>query len=181
MALNVRVNKIARRIKSSKNFLGVIGNFEKIDGQIVHAGIRNDESALYMGVNNFGDPAHAFPNVSNRNRKIFSYIPSPIPPRPFLTEAQTYSPGRIRECLHKNIPLLVAGGRKDDAKKTLTPNEFLEKVGEALRDNIRENWKSADFEPNAPATVSIKGFDKPLHGKDNNFTEEKITSWVGKK
>ena len=152
------------------------------------AGIKG-EYALIMGVNNFGDPLHTFPNTGKKGviRKTGKKIGAegvkslgvelnPIPARPFLTTAQKIYKIRNDKYLEKAVPALLAGFEGSSGKKTMTPTRFYEGLSENMAQNIRDNWNSGNFVANSPATLVNKNNDKPLHGK--SFSDADITGWV---
>lgn len=165
------------------------------------AGIRG-KKALVMGVNNFGDPLHTFPNTSDessvRNKKMKKMAKklgaeamatqgyNPIPARPFFSDASykigDRAKGNIDNYLSKHIPRLLAAGIsgtfKKGGRRTATPKEFYEGLSNVMANNIRENWKESSslYEKNSDATIANKGNLPPLHG--GHFEEDGIEGWI---
>ena len=164
---------------------------DKLNNKQVHAGITG-EYALIMGVLNFGDPLHTVPNTPRRStvRKEGKRLGSegletqevklsPIPARPFLTDAQVLGKDNIKKYINKNISKLGAGivsGKS--SQRALSANDFLKGLSEVMAENIRQNWRdSSMYEPNADMTIHNKPAGlPPLHGK--KFNEEYIKGWV---
>ena len=170
----------------------VLNNIEKLNGMHAHAGIKG-EFALIMGVNNFGDPFHTFPNTEKRGyvRKTAKKLGTeaveslgtkirPIPARPFLTDAQTLGKKNIQKYINDNIDKLASGVRSGkSSQRSLSPEDFMLGLANTMRDNIRENWKDSGglYEENSWATKARKNPGlPPLHG--NKFSEKNIEGWT---
>lgn len=186
--------KVSRAL--SRRLVPLMGKMQEFNNSSMKAvaGIRG-KYAIIMGVNNFGDPLHTFPNT--KNEEPLRYIGKqvglkgikklkvdkdlgvkirPIPARPFLTTAQTIYKVRNYKYLEKAIPALLAGFEGSSGKKVMTPKAFYEGLSENMAQNIRDNWNSGNFVANSPATLANKSDDRPLHGK--KFSDEKIKGWV---
>lgn len=176
----------------------VLRNIEKLNGLHAHAGIKG-EFALIMGVNNFGDPLHTFPNTKNEdkirmkakskdkrglNKMLESATGkssfSPIPARPFLTDAQYLGKKNIQKYINDNIDKLASGVRSGkSSNRSLSPKDFMQGLADTIRNNIRENWRDSAglYKENADATVKNKPAGlPPLHGKE--FKESNIEGWT---
>lgn len=77
-----------------------------------------------------------------------------IPARPFMRYAWSqFSNSRV-EIQAKIAHKLVQG--------KITPDQALGQIGLAIEGHIARSIKTGPWAPNAPVTVRIKGFDKPL-------------------
>lgn len=165
------------------------------------AGVKG-EKALIMGVNNFGDPLHTFPNTSDessvRNKKMKKMAKklgaeamatqgyNPIPARPFFSDASYNNGGEaksnIDKYLEKHIPNLIASAKSGSfvkgGKRTETSREFYKGLSEVMADNIRKNWNDSAslYAENSKATIKNKGNLPPLHG--GHFSEDGIEGWI---
>lgn len=170
----------------------VLDNIEKLNNMHAHAGITG-EYALIMGVNNFGDPLHTFPNTDRKGaiRKTGKKLGAegleslgvklnPIPARPFLTDAQTLGKKNIQKYINDNIVHLATGVRTGrSSRRSISPKDFMRGLADVMRDNIRENWRDSAglYKENADATLKNKPSGlPPLHGKE--FKETDIKGWI---
>ena len=164
-----------------------------------HWGIKgNGDLPMIMGVLEFGDPDHTWPNTKKGSRlRRFLELnaafgkednPSAIPPRPWLRRSiEGYYRKEIVKYVNDNLPKVLAGFPKSgqnivNAKADMTAKEFIEGLAKVGRDNAEMSWEVANFEPNAPATVEMKQeVDmRPLHGRgdgDNPMSGDAITAW----
>ena len=153
-----------------------------------------DELPVIMGVLNFGDPAHTFPNTkkSSPTRKKIQDIltafggenSSAIPARPWLSNS-TKGAYRyfIKKYIDENLPKMVAGVRKDGkyvsvtSQRALSVEDFVKGLAEVGADNARDNWESGSFTPNSPATLANKNDTRPLHDT-GLMNSDRIEGWV---
>ena len=164
-----------------------------------HWGIKgNGDLPMIMGVLEFGDPDHTWPNTpkGSRHRKFLEINaafgeednPSAIPPRPWLRRSiEGYYRKEIVKYINKNLPKVLAGLPKYgqnilNEKADMTPQQFIDGLAEIGRDNAEMSWEVANFEPNAPATIEMKQEvdTRPLHGRgdrDNPMSDDAITAW----
>lgn len=158
-----------------------------------HWGIReNDDLPMIMGVLEFGDPAHTFPNrkKSSPTRKALEDAlsafggenASAIPPRPWLRKSiqGTYR-SHLTKYINENLPKVLRGLPKSgqsvtNTKTTLSAEDFVQGLAEIGRDNARVSWGTANFTPNAPATLANKSDPRPLHDT-GRMNESVITAW----
>lgn len=154
-----------------------------------------DDLPTIMGVLNFGDPAHTFPNHKRNSafRKALEYAlannvgvknPSAITPRPWLSDS-TKGAYRyfLKKYINENLPKMVAGikkrGKYDSvsSQRALSVNDFLDGLAQVGADNARDNWESGKFKPNSPATLSKKSDSRPLHDT-GVMNAGRIEGWV---
>lgn len=161
-----------------------------------HWGIKgNGDLPMIMGVLEFGDPAHTFPNAKKgtpKRKEVEDFVasggknPSEIPPRPWLRKSTqgTYR-SHLTKYINDNLPKVLAGFPKygqnivnPDAR--MTAKEFIEGLAKVGRDNAEMSWNYANFEKNRPATLANKTDPRPLHGNgdgDNPMSGDAITAW----
>ena len=160
-------------------------------------GIRggDDDLPTIMGVLNFGDPAHTFPNTkknSARREALESALAafggtneSAIPPRPWLSDS-TKGAYRyfMKKYIEENLPKMLMGISAPDrkyssrsSKKSLSVDDFLDGLAQVGADNARDSWESGKFKPNRPATLAKKTDPRPLHDT-GVMNESRIEGWV---
>lgn len=140
-------------------------------------GIKDDELALVMGVLNFGDPDHRFPNTPNG-------VLAPIPKRPWLERStEGYYQTQINKYVNENLGRLVAGlpkrgrGQGKTTARAISAEDFAAGLAKIGAENARKSYEIANFEPNSPATLAHKQGTKPLHDT-GRMNAGKIVGWV---
>ena len=159
-------------------------------------GIKGGEDDLptIMGVLNFGDPAHTFPNSKKNSitRKLMEAViasggenQSAIPPRPWLSNS-TKGAYRyfIKNYIDENLPKLVAGITSSDrrygsysSQRSLSVDDFIQGLADVGAENAIDNWESGKFKPNSPATLAKKSDSRPLHDT-GVMNAGRIEGWV---
>ena len=162
-----------------------------------HWGIKgNGDLPMIMGVLEFGDPDHTWPNTpkGSRHRKFLELNatfgeennPSAIPPRPWLRRSvEGYYRKEIVKYVNDNLPKVLAGFPKYgqnivNPKSRMNTEKFIEGLAKVGRDNAEMSWNYANFEKNRPATLENKTDPRPLHGNgdgDNPMSGDAITAW----
>lgn len=161
-----------------------------------HWGIKgNGDLPMIMGVLEFGDPAHTFPNAKKgtpKRREVEDFVasggknPSEIPPRPWLRRSvEGYYRKEIVKYVNDNLPKVLAGFPKYgqnivNPKSRMNTEKFIEGLAKVGRDNAEMSWNYANFEKNRPATLENKTDPRPLHGNgdgDNPMSGDAITAW----
>lgn len=149
---------------------------------------------MIMGVLEFGDPDHTWPNTpkGSRNRKFLELNatfgeennPSAIPPRPWLRRSvEGYYRKEIVKYINENLPTVLSGFPKrgqsvENKKSRMSADKFIEGLAKVGRDNAEMSWEIANFEPNAPATLELKDDPRPLHGNGvTGMSGDAITAW----
>lgn len=157
-----------------------------------HWGIKNQgDLPMIMGVLEFGDPAHTFPNAkrgTEKRKAVEDLIasggenPSAIPPRPWLRKSTqgTYR-SHLTKYINENLPKVLRGIQKSgqsitSTKAELSAQDFIQGLAETGRDNARVSWGTANFAPNSPATLANKVDSRPLHNT-GRMNESVITAW----
>ena len=162
-----------------------------------HWGIKGQgELPKIMGVLEFGDPDHTWPNTpkGSRLRKMLELNavignednPSEIPPRPWLRRSiEGEYRKRLVKYVNTELPKVLRSMPKT-GQGVYTPRskklvkEFIDGLADTGRDNAELSWERANFTPNAPATLELKDDPRPLHGNGNGehpMSGEAITSW----
>ena len=141
-----------------------------------HWGVRDQgDLALIMGVLEFGDPDHRFPNIPTGKL-------APIPPRRWLKRStEGYYQKELANYVNKNLPKVLAGFPKRGQGITnqvtrKSADEFIQGLAEVGRDNARKSWELANFTENSPATLANKRDPRPLHDT-GRMNESVITAW----
>lgn len=93
-----------------------------------------------------------------------------IPARPFMRFAWSNFGKKRKSIQHKIAKDLVRG--------KITPNQAMGQIGLALEGEIVDSIKNGGWEPNSEATITKKGFDKPLI--DSAQAWQAVTSQVKK-
>lgn len=155
-------------------------------------GIKNQgDLPMIMGILEFGDPAHTFPNAkrgAEKRKAVEDLIasggenPSAIPPRPWLRKSTqgTYR-SHLTKYINENLPKVLRGIPKSgqsitSTKAELSTQDFIQGLAETGRDNARASWGTANFVPNSPATLANKADSRPLHDT-GRMNESVITAW----
>ena len=162
-----------------------------------HWGIKGQgDLPMIMGVLEFGDPAHTFPNYkkSSPHRKALEDVlaafggenASAIPPRPWLSKSTrgTYR-SHLTKYINDNLPKVLAGFPKYgqnivNPEARMSAEKFIEGLAKVGRNNAEMSWNYANFEKNRPATLANKTDPRPLHGNgdgDNPMSGDAITAW----
>lgn len=151
---------------------------------------------MIMGVLEFGDPAHTFPNrkKGSPTRKALEDVlaafggenASAIPPRPWLAKSiqGTYR-SHLTKYINDTLPQVLRGFPKKgqsivNPKAKVSTDKFIQGLAEVGAKNARESWNKANFKKNAPATLANKTDPRPLHGKGgekDSMSEDKIEAW----
>lgn len=141
-----------------------------------HWGIKDQgDLALIMGVLEFGDPDHRFPNTPKGKL-------APIPPRRWLKRSREgYYQKELANYVNENLPKVLRGfpksGQSISSSKTRkSADEFIQGLAEVGRDNARKSWNLANFTENSPATLINKTDPRPLHDT-GRMNETVITAW----
>ena len=161
-----------------------------------HWGIREKgDLAKIMGVLEFGDPAHTFPNSKRGSaaRKMIEQSlaaggenSSAIPPRPWLRNTITGNYRKeLTKYINENLPKVIRGVPKrgqniENAGAVLTADKFIQGLANVGKYNAINSWVRANFAPNAEATLANKHDDRPLHGDgegEYSMSEDAITAW----
>ena len=161
-----------------------------------HWGIKdNGDLPMIMGVLEFGDPAHTFPNTKKGSvtRKTIEQSlenggenSSAIPPRPWLRNSIKGNYRKeLTKYINENLPKVLRGFPKrgqsvTNKKSTLSADDFIKGLAEVGKNNTINSWIRANFVPNAEATLANKSDDRPLHGNGNGdypMSEDAITAW----
>lgn len=93
-----------------------------------------------------------------------------VPARPFIRAAMRDDSRKIETAVKYAVTDFINGGNV---------NDVYNEIGEAAVEAIIMQIKSGGFAPNAPATVKIKGFNKPLI--DTGLMFQSLTSMVEKR
>ena len=141
-----------------------------------HWGIKDQgDLALIMGVLEFGDPDHRFPNTPSGKL-------APIPPRGWLKRSREgYYQRELANYINENLPKVLKGFPKrgqsvSNQKARQSTAEFIKGLAEVGRDNARKSWESANFAENSPATLANKRDSRPLHDT-GRMNASVITAW----
>lgn len=159
-------------------------------------GIKDEgDLPMIMGILEFGDPAHTFPNAkkdSPRRKAVEAELAaggensSAIPPRPWLRKsAQGTYRSHLVKYVNDNLPKVLRGFPKYgqnivNPDALMTTKEFIQGLAEVGAKNAREDWETANFEKNAKATLANKSDPRPLHGRgdgDNPMSADAIKAW----
>ena len=141
-----------------------------------HWGIKGDgDLPLIMGVLEFGDPDHRFPNTPQG-------VLAPIPPRRWLKRStEGYYQKELANYVNENLPKVLRGFPKSgqsvsNQKSRKSADEFIAGLAEVGRKNAIKSWELANFEANSPATLEKKIDPRPLHDT-GRMNEDEITAW----
>ena len=161
-----------------------------------HWGIKgHGDLPMIMGVLEFGDPAHTFPNAKKgtEKRKAVEKLiasggqnESAIPPRPWLNKSRqgTYR-SHLTKYVNNSLQEVLRSMPKTgnvfytSHSKKLT-DKFIQGLAEVGAQNARDSWNSGNFAKNAEATLINKDDPRPLHGnggEKDSMSEDKITAW----
>lgn len=161
-----------------------------------HWGIKgHGDLPMIMGVLEFGDPAHTFPNAkkgTTKRKAMEDFVASggenksAIPPRPWLNKSRqgTYR-SHLTKYINDNLPAVLRGMPKEgqsivNPKATISADKFIQGLAEVGAKNARDSWNYANFEKNRPATLANKTDPRPLHGNGgdkDSMSEDKIEAW----
>lgn len=145
--------------------------------------------AKIMGVLNYGDPGHTFPNTgkdSDRRQDLdASNNDSAIPARPWLDKTSRGIYGQARaKYIKENIGRVIAGIPKrgqsrqfKSSQRAMTVEDFAQGLANVGAQNARDSWNASNFEPNAPATLENKSDPRPLHDT-GRMNADAITGWI---
>lgn len=135
------------------------------------------ELPLIMGVLEFGDPDHRFPNTPSGKL-------APIPKRPWLQRSvEGYYKKELVKYVNENLPKVLrgfpkSGQRIDNPKSDLSSEKFIQGLAAVGAQNARKSWELANFTPNSPATLENKSDSRPLHGDGSKgMSADAITAW----
>lgn len=135
-----------------------------------------DNLPTIMGVLNFGDPDHRFPN-SPRG------VLAPIKARRWLERStEGYYYRELIKYINESLPKVVAGIPKKGAfrswssQRALSIDDFIHGLAETGAKNAQKSWELANFEPNRPATLAHKTDPRPLHDT-GTMNKGKIVAW----
>lgn len=157
-----------------------------------HWGIKGQgDLPMIMGVLEFGDPAHTWPNTrkGSATRQFIEQSmdegnSSAIPPRPWLRNTIQGSYRReLTKYINENLPTVLSGFPKrgqsvENKKSRMSADKFIEGLAKVGRNNAINSWVHANFTPNAEATLARKTDDRPLHGNGvTGMSDEAITAW----
>lgn len=162
-----------------------------------HWGIKgHGDLPMIMGILEFGDPGHTFPNtrIGSRRRKELEVKeafgneknPSEIPPRPWLRRSiEGYYRKQIAKYVNENLPRVLRGFPKYgqsivNPDTLMTTKKFIQGLAEVGAANAQKSWDLANFTPNAKATLENKDDERPLHGNgegDNPMSADAIEAW----
>lgn len=162
-----------------------------------HWGIKGQgDLPMIMGVLEFGDPGHTWPNTPGHSRlrkelevkEAFGNEknPSAIPARPWLRRSiEGYYRKQIAKYVNENLPKVLRGFPKSgqnivNPDALMTTKEFIQGLAEVGADNAIGSWERANFAPNAKATLENKDDERPLHGRgdgDNPMSADAIEAW----
>lgn len=141
-----------------------------------HWGIKQDgDLPMIMGVLEFGDPDHRFPNTPKGKL-------APIPPRRWLKRStEGYYQKELANYVNENLPKVFRGFPKSgqsisNSKSRKSTKEFIEGLAECGRKNAVKSWELANFVENSPATLENKTDPRPLHDT-GRMNEGVITAW----
>lgn len=143
-----------------------------------HWGIKGQgDLPMIMGVLEFGDPDHRF--LNNKGGVL-----APIPPRPWLRKsAQGTYRSHLVKYVNDNLPKVLRGFPKSgqnivNSDAQMTTKEFIQGLAEVGAKNARAGWDTANFTPNAPATLANKSDPRPLHGNGKTgMSADAIEAW----
>lgn len=145
--------------------------------------------AKIMGVLNYGDPGHTFPNTGKdsdtRQDLDASNNDSAIPARPWLdkTSRGIYAQARAKY-IKDNLAKVIAGIPKrgqsrsfKSSQRAITAEEFAQGLANVGAENARNSWNASNFKENALATLENKSDPRPLHDT-GRMNADAITGWT---
>lgn len=145
--------------------------------------------AKIMGVLNYGDPGHTFPNTpkgsDTRQDLSGDTNDSAIPPRPWLDNSTrgAYAP-KISKYINENIGKVIASipkrgqsRQRAASQRSMPIDDFIKGLAEVGAQNARTSWNQGHFKENAPATLENKSDPRPLHDS-GRMSDDSISAWT---
>lgn len=188
---NIKINRQAFLRKVESNLTPSLRRgLQRISARRACFGIKGDaDLAKIMGILNYGDPGHTFPNTKKnsdaRKELTDGNNPSALPARPWLDNAtRGYYQRNLTKYINDNIDKVVAGLPKRgqghggvSTRRSLSVNDFMNQLAGVGAENARRSWDQGHFVPNAPATLQNKSDPRPLHDT-GRMNADAITAWT---
>lgn len=188
---NIKINRQAFLRKVESNLTPSLRRgLQRIASKRACFGIHGDaELAKIMGILNYGDPGHTFPNTKKnsdaRKELTDSSNPSALPARPWLDNStRGYYQRTLTNYINANIDKVVAGLPKrgqgqggPSTRRSISADDFINGLAQTGAKNAQRSWDQGNFVPNAPATLENKSDPRPLHDT-GRMNADAITGWV---
>lgn len=188
---NIKINRQAFLRKVESNLTPSLRRgLQRVASRRACFGIKGDaDLAKIMGILNYGDPGHTFPNTKKnsdaRKELTDANNPSALPARPWLDNStRGYYQRNLTKYINEHMDKLVAGLPKRgqgqggaSTRRSISADDFMDGLAEMGANNARRSWDQGNFAPNAPATLQNKSDPRPLHDT-GRMNADAITAWT---